>query len=376
MSIESSKRLLAAFLELVREDRAGDLFVFIEHKLIPLLRDEPLLMEEYKRRVHYYEQLAHEPRFNALITRIHSRFPEIHQIVIPKKLPNTGAGVFNKVTLVQSPTGNDIQPSFPTLKDLHGFLAEPSRWYRLGKIPSGPDREEDDSLFPWRNVLKQYEAVASLLESAMTHKACKRSPKKIIASLNRDISELRGLLEKPWQRWHIGSFEWMHRMLPFMSRLPGEEDKYEFEGEIIRRFQRSHRVLAEDAFKEARHNVEMVCQELLLFLEQQEGTTASHVQDSIEIHGVSIDIARRTVTFKGYAEIYQASGTPWKVFRICAMEEPDGIGRAALDHLRETKDALHRKLHRINKKWRDKTGHSILRVEGGYIYIDPRRVQV
>lgn len=92
----------------------------------------------------------------------------------------------------------------------------------------------------------------------------------------------------------------------------------------------------------------------------------------VNIHGVSIFLETKTVQCLGYKQTYRTGGLPWTIFRRCAEETPDELGKVSLENLSRSKVAVNNELHRINQKWEREIGRKLLHVRDGYVHLERR----
>lgn len=370
--MQNVKNILSSFLQKMRAGTGGNISIFVTHKILPLIEEHPLLKEETERRIRYHETLAKSERYKHLIEKIHASLLRAQKAIEPEKLPEITIGMFGH-TINKN---HVLKHYFPTWRDLHSFLSQEKPWYTLGEHPRGHDDLKNDSqLFPWRNVLKQYELVLDLFHEAKINGACKTDITKLEKGLREDVRQMKQLLEEPWLRDQIGSFQSLQKAVWMNSPPSGKEEEYALHSAMQKAIHEHFPQSAKENAEEIKKCAEIVCDELLLFLEKQDDPVPEK-DGALVIHKVTIDIEGHNVTFKGETHHYKGNCLPWRIFRLCATEEPDGKGMAAVNHFKKTENALNRTICRINKWWRKKTNHRILRMDRGYVNIDPQPARI
>lgn len=91
------------------------------------------------------------------------------------------------------------------------------------------------------------------------------------------------------------------------------------------------------------------------------------------VKDVEVNISRQKMTYLNIRGDYDPDGLPWRIIRLCASQELDGLGVISLAEIGEDEDTVSKALTRINKKWKPKRV-KILSMKKGYIYIDPEPI--
>jgi hypothetical protein len=95
----------------------------------------------------------------------------------------------------------------------------------------------------------------------------------------------------------------------------------------------------------------------------------------LEVNGIGIDGIRNEVSYGGISIPYKPKKLPWKIFRMCALEVPDGKGIVDMKNFNMSEDDLNVVLSKINKKWKELANVRLLSLKDGYIYLDPKPQQ-
>ena len=225
----------------------------VPYELWPLIEESPILKTEYERRLQYLPNLAHDADYVKLIDDIHAFMREIYRAVDPEKLPEE--------RLVRPKfTDPDHQTDWISLQDFHAILRQPDEWWKLGEARA--HRSNDSLLCPFQIIIGQYETVLGFLRQARKGEAidvdrCVHFTEK----LQERVTLLRDKLEKPFHRMHILAFEWFDWYMQNPQYITG------------------------DRMENVQQNVDRVCKDLLLALENP---TQETPPKAVESKGVRI----------------------------------------------------------------------------------------
>ncbi len=88
----------------------------------------------------------------------------------------------------------------------------------------------------------------------------------------------------------------------------------------------------------------------------------------VAVKGVTIHFKIQKVSHPKLGnQRFKPGKAPWRILRICAEEEPDGLGVASLESLSIAESDIYKKLDLINKHFKK----PIIHFKDGLVFIDP-----
>ena len=377
MSMKYAQVVLNSFLQKIHSGSSANLRQITVHDLVGLLNDESGLQQEFQRRVHYYEELAQDPTYQRLIEQMHSILEAAHKVIDPKKLPQGIADIFHGPRLKRTPNGNVIQHHRTTYRKLHYHFSHKRPWYRIGDRPSrdGYPLPADSIMHPWRLVVKQYQEALALFRLAKESGAYRRKSDSLIKKFDNHLAELIALLEVPWERDKIGSFEFIQEYIWLAFPPTEKQDEYELRASFMDAIHKRMPMAAEQDRETLSRSLIDVCDVLLWYAAKNEGSSVFSNKQMVVVNGVELYIDTQRVSFMKHSELYRVGKLPWLILRLCAEIGEDGDrGRVEKATLHKNEDAVSSEISRINRKWKNKVNYSLLYEKNGYIYLDPRPV--
>lgn len=97
--------------------------------------------------------------------------------------------------------------------------------------------------------------------------------------------------------------------------------------------------------------------------------TYQEAKKTVTINGVTIffDNSHKVKHPKLGTQTFRSGKTPWKILRMCASKEPDGVGVASLEALDISESDIYKKLDLINQHF----GEPIVHYRDGLVHLDP-----
>ncbi|MFH1011692.1 MAG: hypothetical protein V1784_10725 [bacterium] len=246
----------------------------LPHELLPIIEENEILKNEYDRRLYYYERLAKDPSYLALVENIHKEMEAIQKLIDPSKLPDTPR-------LFKPKRNLEINEPWIEMKELHKILDQEEKWWHLGSVNSWA--VGDCVRCPWKAVIRQYEIVMALFDHALYSEALDgKKAGKNLAALKDHLKDLERRLERPSHRLHINDFDYVDRYMHSPHDMIRNEEK-----EI-------------DSVKK---RTDRVCKDLLLILEEQEEAAIKPIRTLVQLPALSQDEQRKRELLKVYDEV-------------------------------------------------------------------------
>jgi len=250
----------------------------VQHELLHLIEENPLLKDEYDEHIFYFHRLAEDKEYQEFIAGIHALMHTLYTIIEHDKLPaflapNFGfirpkgtkvyphtvelEGLQTTVELARFVVLDSLykilttEPHILSMREFHSTLIDESQWWKLGE--EGMSYQAGDyGRCQWKPVLEQYEMIAEqFVPYLWIHKCLPDTEecKQYTTSLQAKVKRLKNMFEGPHQRLHMHDFDYFDW--------------------FARRDEKNVRIKGEDVTK-AKGWADTVCGDLLQFLEDQE----------------------------------------------------------------------------------------------------------